>query len=95
MSDGKRTKSPIWTVRVARAHWRLATGLVVGAYRVRVEHWTKRAAYQEMKAHGFHSMLRGLYSSWQGELNETACPVSPPRDVGPERRSRPMKTTHP
>ncbi len=31
MSDGKRTKSPIWTVRVARAHWRLATGMVVGA----------------------------------------------------------------
>ncbi|MEO6244868.1 MAG: hypothetical protein ABIQ12_05490, partial [Opitutaceae bacterium] len=36
------------------------TGLVVGAYRVMIEHWTKHAAYQEMKAHGFHPLLLGL-----------------------------------
>lgn len=46
------------------------TGLVVGAYRVRVEHWTKRAAYAEMKAHGFHPLLLGLYASWQQDVME-------------------------
>jgi protein tyrosine/serine phosphatase len=49
-------------------HGQDRTGLVVGAYRVKVEHWTKAAAYKEMKAHGFHPMLRGLYWSWQEDV---------------------------
>jgi hypothetical protein len=44
------------------------TGLVVGAYRVKVEHWSKTAAYEEMKVHGFHPVLRGLYWSWQEDV---------------------------
>lgn len=44
------------------------TGLVVGAYRVKVEQWTKIDAYEEMKLHGFHPMLRGLYWSWQEDV---------------------------
>ncbi len=53
------------------------TGLVVGAYRVRVEHWTKHAAYEEMKAHGFHPLLRGLYRSWQRDVADPA-PLAKP-----------------
>ena len=49
-------------------HGQDRTGLVVGAYRVRAEHWTKQAAYQEMKAHGYHPLLRGLYWSWQEDV---------------------------
>jgi len=49
-------------------HGKDRTGLVVGAYRVKVEHWTRMAAYEEMKAHGFHPMLRGLYWSWQEDV---------------------------
>lgn len=41
------------------------TGLVIGVYQVRVRHWTKEAAFKEMMAHGFHPMLRGLYSFWE------------------------------
>lgn len=41
------------------------TGLIVGVYRVKVEHWTKADAYQEMLKHGFHPILRGLCWSWQ------------------------------
>jgi tyrosine-protein phosphatase SIW14 len=43
-------------------------GLAVGAYRVRVDHWTKDAAYQEMADHGFHPLLRGLYWSWEEDV---------------------------
>ncbi|MEO6568491.1 MAG: hypothetical protein ABIO94_06975, partial [Opitutaceae bacterium] len=51
------------------------TGLVVGAYRVMIEHWTKHAAYQEMKAHGFHPLLLGLYRSWQQDVEEPGPPA--------------------
>ena len=44
------------------------TGLVVGAYRVKIQYWTKHAAYQEMKAQGFHPLLLGLYRSWQHDV---------------------------
>jgi tyrosine-protein phosphatase SIW14 len=44
------------------------TGLIVGAYRVKVEHWTKENAYQEMLTHGFHPILRGLCWSWQEDV---------------------------
>lgn len=49
-------------------HGQDRTGLVVGAYRVKVDRWTKPAAYNEMKLHGFHPMLRGLYWSWQEDV---------------------------
>lgn len=45
-------------------HGQDRTGLVVGIYRVKVQHWTKAAAYAEMKAHGFHPVLRGLQACW-------------------------------
>ena len=44
------------------------TGLVIGAYRVQTEHWTKAAAYQEMAAFGFHPLLRGLYWAWEEDV---------------------------
>ena len=49
-------------------HGQDRTGLIVGAYRVKVEHWTKENAYQEMLKHGFHPILRGLYWSWQEDV---------------------------
>ena len=49
-------------------HGQDRTGLVIGAYRVKVRHWTKTAAYKEMQAHGFHPLLRGLYWSWQEDV---------------------------
>ena len=49
-------------------HGQDRTGLVVGAYRVQVEHWTKADAYQEMLTHGFHPILRGLCWSWQEDV---------------------------
>ena len=59
-------------------HGKDRTGLVVGAYRVRVEHWTKHAAYQEMKNHGFNPLLLSLYRSWQRDVAE---PVPMPEPV--------------
>jgi hypothetical protein len=49
-------------------HGQDRTGLIVGAYRVRVEHWTKKTAYEEMQANKFHPLLRGLYWSWQDDV---------------------------
>ena len=49
-------------------HGQDRTGLVVGAYRVRVCHWSKPAAYREMEQHGFHPLLRELYWSWEGDV---------------------------
>lgn len=49
-------------------HGQDRTGLVVGAYRVRVEHWSKDQAWAEMKQHGFHPMLRGLMWSWEEDV---------------------------
>ena len=50
-------------------HGQDRTGLVVGAYRVRVNRWTKDAAYREMASHGFHPLLRGLYWAWQEDVH--------------------------
>jgi protein-tyrosine phosphatase len=36
------------------------TGLIVGLYRVFVEHWSRQDAYEEMRAHGFHRSLIAL-----------------------------------
>jgi tyrosine-protein phosphatase SIW14 len=44
------------------------TGLIVGAYRVKIEQWTKENAYQEMLTHGFHPILRGLCWSWEEDV---------------------------
>lgn len=49
-------------------HGRDRTGLVVGAYRVCGEGWSKGQAYQEMRALGFRPALRGLYWSWQEDV---------------------------
>ncbi len=53
-------------------HGQDRTGLVIGAYRVKVGHWMKIAAYREMKANGFHPLLRGLCWSWQEDVVESA-----------------------
>ena len=49
-------------------HGQDRTGLVIGAYRVKMKRWTKDAAYREMVAHGFHPLLRGLYWAWQEDV---------------------------
>lgn len=45
-------------------HGQDRTGLVVGAYRVKFEHWSKADAFSEMRTHGFHPLLRGLCWAW-------------------------------
>jgi len=49
-------------------HGQDRTGLIIGAYRVRTLGWSKAAAYQEMKAHGFHSSLLGLSKAWKEDI---------------------------
>jgi hypothetical protein len=45
------------------------TGLVVGCYRVRVEHWKKAKARNEMKSFHFHAMLLpGLARFWRDQV---------------------------
>ena len=44
------------------------TGLVVAAYRVKVQRWEKAKAYREMMAYGFHPLLRGLCWSWEEDV---------------------------
>lgn len=41
-------------------HGQDRTGLVIGAYRVWYQNWTKDDAFAEMLANGFHPMLLGL-----------------------------------
>lgn len=48
-------------------HGQDRTGLIVGAYRIILDHWSKDAAYREMLADGFHPILRGLVRSWEKE----------------------------
>jgi protein tyrosine/serine phosphatase len=48
-------------------HGQDRTGLIVGLYRLQVEHWTKARAYAEMRAHGFHPELLGLCRAWDNE----------------------------
>lgn len=40
------------------------TGLGVGYWRVLEQKWPKAKAYEEMKAHGLHSILFGLEKAW-------------------------------
>ena len=49
-------------------HGQDRTGLVIGAYRVQAEKWSKSDAYKEMAAHGFHPILRGLVRSWDEDV---------------------------
>jgi hypothetical protein len=49
-------------------HGQDRTGIVIGAYRVMVEGWTKDAAWKEMVAHGFHPALLGLSRSWNEDV---------------------------
>lgn len=46
------------------------TGLIVAAYRVWKEGWTKEDAEKEMFLKGFHPELVGLYRFWRKEVNE-------------------------
>lgn len=45
------------------SHGQDRTGLVIGLYRLR-QGWTKGAAWDEMRAHGFHPELLGLWNAW-------------------------------
>jgi protein tyrosine/serine phosphatase len=45
-------------------HGQDRTGLVVGAYRVKHDGWTKEAAWNEMVQHNFHQELLGLMRFW-------------------------------
>lgn len=49
-------------------HGQDRTGLVIGAYRVMFENWTKDAAWREMVANGFHPELLGLTRSWTEDV---------------------------
>jgi protein tyrosine/serine phosphatase len=52
-------------------HGQDRTGLIIGAYRVEAEGWSKSEAYKEMLAHGFHPILRGLVRSWDEDVKAT------------------------
>jgi tyrosine-protein phosphatase SIW14 len=49
------------------SHGQDRTGLIVGLYRIWVEHWSKPKAYAEMRAHGFHPLLFGLSRAWDDQ----------------------------
>ena len=44
------------------------TGLVIGVYRAKVDHWPKDKSYQEMKTYGFHRSLLGLKWYWDNKV---------------------------
>ncbi|OGS36399.1 MAG: hypothetical protein A2506_13125 [Elusimicrobia bacterium RIFOXYD12_FULL_66_9] len=46
-------------------HGQDRTGLIVGLFRVLHDGYTKKAAYAEMRRHGFHPALRGLHEVWE------------------------------
>ena len=52
-----------WLVHCKNGHDR--TGLVVGMIRLRVDHWSKKRAWDEMLARGFHPELVGLVRQWE------------------------------
>lgn len=49
-------------------HGQDRTGLIVGIYRIQVNHWTKQKAYDEMLTHGFHKILHGLDDFWEDDV---------------------------
>lgn len=46
-------------------HGQDRTGLFVAMWRVRVNHWDKAKAQNEMLDHGFHKSLIGLWELWE------------------------------
>lgn len=51
-------------VLVHCVHGQDRTGLAVGIWRVRALGWSKTQAWEEMKAHGYHTDLLGLNDFW-------------------------------
>lgn len=60
-------------VLVHCTHGQDRTGLVIGRYRVLHDGWSKDAAYTEMLANNFHSLLHGLHESWE-QFDDTSLP---------------------
>jgi len=56
-------------VLVHCTHGQDRTGVVVGAWRVRDQRWTKSQAWDEMIAHGFHPDLIGLVDYWDEKVH--------------------------
>jgi len=54
--------SGAWLVHCKNGHDR--TGMAIGFIRVLVDGWTKKMAYDEMLARGFHPELIGLVREW-------------------------------
>jgi protein tyrosine/serine phosphatase len=52
-------------------HGQDRTGWFVAQYRMFMQGWSKASAEKEMLAHGFHKVLRGLWSYWES-LKPTA-----------------------
>jgi tyrosine-protein phosphatase SIW14 len=49
-------------------HGQDRTGLIIGTYRVSIEHWKKEIAEQEMLTNGFHKELLGLWHYWKEDV---------------------------
>ena len=48
-------------------HGQDRTGLVIAEYRLKICHWPKQQAEQEMLTNGFHKSLLGLWNYWKAE----------------------------
>ncbi len=55
------TKQPVY---VHCEHGMDRTGLIIGLYRVKIEGWDPRDAFNEMRKYQFHPFLMGLYQSF-------------------------------
>ncbi|OFZ29312.1 MAG: hypothetical protein A2622_07810 [Bdellovibrionales bacterium RIFCSPHIGHO2_01_FULL_40_29] len=60
------TKQPVF---LHCKHGQDRTGMIMGLYRYRVDKWTAREAYAEMKELGFHSILRSLDKYFKKQTN--------------------------
>jgi len=61
------TQHPVY---VHCLHGQDRTGLVVAMYRVQHDGYTPKAAYHEMRQHGFHRVFVGLLDAWHDFLGE-------------------------
>ena len=61
-------KPASWAAKLGTQGGQDRTGLIVGAYRVWVQHWTKADAQREMMQRGFHPTLPGLANFWRDEV---------------------------
>ena len=50
-------------------HGQDRTGMIMGLYRFRVDKWSSRKAYSEMKQYGFHSILFNLDTYFKKQTN--------------------------